>query len=97
MSAGLHLVAWLPPGLDEATVVDAAAGAGVGIEGVTPYRISHPGPGGLVFGYATVNEHAIAEGVDILAASSPGCERGPALLTAPGGPGAGPTAAARPR
>ena len=67
VSAGLHLVTWLPPGLDEATVVDAAARAGVGIEGVTPYRISHPGPGGLIFGYATVSEQAIAEGVDILA------------------------------
>jgi GntR family transcriptional regulator/MocR family aminotransferase len=39
----------------------------VGLEGVTPYRISQPGPGGLIFGYATVNEQAIAEGVDILA------------------------------
>jgi GntR family transcriptional regulator/MocR family aminotransferase len=67
VSAGLHLVTWLPPHLDEATVVDAAACAGVGIEGVRPYRISHPGPGGLIFGYATVNEQAIAEGIDILA------------------------------
>jgi GntR family transcriptional regulator / MocR family aminotransferase len=67
ISAGLHLVTWLPPDLDEAAVVGAAARAGVGIEGVTPYRISHPGPGGLIFGYATVNEHAITEGVDILA------------------------------
>jgi GntR family transcriptional regulator / MocR family aminotransferase len=67
VSAGLHLVTWLPPQLDEAAVVTAAACAGVGIEGVTPYRISHPGPGGLIFGYATVNEQAIAEGVDILA------------------------------
>ena len=67
VSAGLHLVTWLPPGLDEATVVEAAARAGVGIEDVTPYRISYPGPGGLIFGYATVNEQAIAEGVDILA------------------------------
>ena len=67
VSAGLHLVTWLPPGLDEATVVDAAAGSGVGIEGVTPYRISHPGPGGLIFGYATVSEAAIVEGIDILA------------------------------
>ena len=67
VSAGLHLVTWLPPHLDEATVVDAAARAGVGIEGITPYRISHPGPGGLIFGYATVNEQAIAEGVGILA------------------------------
>ena len=67
VSAGLHLVTWLPPHLDEAAVVEAAARAGVGIEGVTPYRISHPGPGGLIFGYATINEQAIAEGVDILA------------------------------
>jgi GntR family transcriptional regulator/MocR family aminotransferase len=67
VSAGLHLVTWLPPHLDEAAVVDAAACAGIGIEGVTPYRISHPGPGGLIFGYATVNEQAIAEGVGILA------------------------------
>jgi GntR family transcriptional regulator/MocR family aminotransferase len=67
VSAGLHLVTWLPPHLDEATVVETAARAGVGIEGVSPYRISHPGPGGLIFGYATVNEQAIAEGVDILA------------------------------
>ena len=67
VSAGLHLVTWLPPDLDEATVVGAAARAGVGIEGVTPYRISHPGPGGLIFGFATVNEQAIAAGVDILA------------------------------
>jgi GntR family transcriptional regulator / MocR family aminotransferase len=67
VSAGLHLVTWLPPHVDEATVVKTAARAGVGIEGVTPYRITHPGPGGLIFGYATVNEQAIAEGVDILA------------------------------
>jgi GntR family transcriptional regulator / MocR family aminotransferase len=67
ISAGLHLVTWLPPHFDEATVVAAAARAGVGIEGVTPYRISHPGPAGLIFGYATVNEQAITEGIDILA------------------------------
>ena len=67
VSAGLHLVTWLPPHLDEATVVDAAARAGVGLEGVTPYRISNPGPGGLIFGYATASEQAIAEGVAILA------------------------------
>ena len=48
-------------------MVDAAAHAGVGIDGVTPYRIGNPGPGGLIFGYAAVNEQTIAEGVDILA------------------------------
>ena len=67
VSAGLHLVTWLPPHLDEATIVEAALHAGVGIDAVGPYRIANPGPGGLIFGYATASEQAIAEGVDILA------------------------------
>ena len=67
VSAGLHLVTWLPPDLDEATVVGAARRAGVGIDAVGPYRIGHPGPAGLIFGYATVSEQAIAEGVARLA------------------------------
>jgi GntR family transcriptional regulator/MocR family aminotransferase len=67
VSAGLHLVTWLPPGLDEATVVGAARQAGVALDAVGPYRISNPGPDGLIFGYATVNERAIAEGVARLA------------------------------
>jgi hypothetical protein len=66
LSAWVRLVTWLPPYLDEATVAGAAARAIVGIERVTPYRISPPVPGGLIFGYATVNEQAIAEGADIL-------------------------------
>jgi GntR family transcriptional regulator / MocR family aminotransferase len=66
-SAGLHLVTWLPPHLDEAAVVGAARRAGVGLDAVGPYRITHPGPGGLIFGYATVSERAIAEGVARLA------------------------------
>ncbi len=67
ISAGLHLVTWLPPDLDEATVVDAAYRAGVGVDGVGRYRITSTGPGGLIFGFATVNEQAIAEGIGILA------------------------------
>jgi GntR family transcriptional regulator/MocR family aminotransferase len=67
ISAGLHLVALLPPSLDEAAVVDAAHRNGVSIDGLGAYRIAHPGQGGLIFGFATVNEQAIAEGVDIIA------------------------------
>jgi GntR family transcriptional regulator / MocR family aminotransferase len=67
VSAGLHLVTWLPPHLDEAAVVGAARRAGVGLGAVGPYRITNPGPGGLIFGYATVNEQAIAEGIARLA------------------------------
>jgi GntR family transcriptional regulator/MocR family aminotransferase len=67
VSAGLHLVAWLPPHLDEAAVVGAARRAGVGLDAVGPYRIANPGPGGLIFGYATVSERAIGEGIARLA------------------------------
>jgi GntR family transcriptional regulator / MocR family aminotransferase len=67
VSAGLHLVTWLPPDLNEAAVVGAARRAGVGLDAVGPYRITNPGPGGLIFGYATVNEQAIAEGIARLA------------------------------
>jgi GntR family transcriptional regulator / MocR family aminotransferase len=67
VSAGLHLVTWLPPHLSEAAVVDAARRAGVGLEAVGPYRITNPGPGGLIFGYATVSERSIVEGVARLA------------------------------
>jgi hypothetical protein len=35
--------------------------AGVGIDAVGSYRITNPGPGGLIFGYATASEQAIAE------------------------------------
>jgi GntR family transcriptional regulator/MocR family aminotransferase len=67
ISAGTHLVTWLPPHLDETAVVAAAREAGVGIAAVGPYRITHPGPGGLIFGYATASEAAIAEGIATLA------------------------------
>jgi GntR family transcriptional regulator/MocR family aminotransferase len=66
ISAGFHLISWLPPGLDEDTVIAAAARAGVGVYGVAPYRLT-PGPGGLLFGYAGLNEQAITEGVTLLA------------------------------
>jgi DNA-binding transcriptional MocR family regulator len=45
----------------------AAAQRGVGVDGVAPYRLTSTGPAGLIFGFATVNETAITEGVAILA------------------------------
>jgi GntR family transcriptional regulator/MocR family aminotransferase len=67
IAAGQHLVTWLAPDLDEAAVVEAAARRGVGVYGVAPYRIDSQGPGGLIFGYATLDERLIEEGVEILA------------------------------
>jgi GntR family transcriptional regulator/MocR family aminotransferase len=67
VAAGLQLVTWLPGDLDEAALVDAAARRGLGVYGIAPYRISSDGDGGLIFGYATLDERAIVEGVDMLA------------------------------
>jgi GntR family transcriptional regulator/MocR family aminotransferase len=67
VSAGLHLVTWLPSDLDETTVVDAATRRGLGVYGLSPYRISSEGDGGLIFGYATLSERTITEGIGILA------------------------------
>ncbi len=67
VSAGFHLVTWLPPDLVESTVVAAAARRGVGVYGITPFRGRHPGAQGLIFGYAGLDEPTIAAGVEILA------------------------------
>jgi GntR family transcriptional regulator/MocR family aminotransferase len=68
IAAGLHLVTWLPADLPEAAVVAAAARRGLGVYGLEPYRMS-PGASGLLFGYATLSERAISEGIAILAAA----------------------------
>jgi GntR family transcriptional regulator/MocR family aminotransferase len=67
VAAGQHVVAWLPPDLDEAAVVAAAARRGLGVYGVAQYRLCTSGPGGLIFGYATLTERSITEGMAILA------------------------------
>jgi GntR family transcriptional regulator / MocR family aminotransferase len=67
IAAGLHLVAWLPQDLEEATVIAAAAREGVAVAGVTPYRLSPAPRGGLIFGYSNLNERAIADGITRLA------------------------------
>jgi GntR family transcriptional regulator/MocR family aminotransferase len=35
--------------------------------GLAPYRVDHPGRPGLIFGYATLAERTITDGIDILA------------------------------
>jgi GntR family transcriptional regulator/MocR family aminotransferase len=67
VAAGLHLVAHLPPGLDEPALIAAVARRGVAVHGLAPYRLSHPGRPGLVLGYATLDEQAVERGVGLLA------------------------------
>ena len=67
IAAGLHLVAWLPAGLDETAVVTAAAGRGVTVAGLAPYRLAPSAQGGLIFGYSDLTETTIRRGVERLA------------------------------
>ena len=67
-SAGLHVFAWLPAGIDEAAVVRRAAAAGVGVYPLSRYGYARAdGTGGLIFGYGAVNEREIVEGVKLVA------------------------------
>jgi GntR family transcriptional regulator / MocR family aminotransferase len=67
-SAGLHVVAWLPAGVDEGTLVREAQRFDVGVDPVSRYYIAHrPSRSGLLFGYADLSEPAIEEGVRRLA------------------------------
>ncbi len=67
-SAGLHVIAWLPAGVDEAAVVERSAVAGVRLYGLRQYHSAGPAaPGGLLFGYGTATESEIEEGVRLVA------------------------------
>jgi GntR family transcriptional regulator/MocR family aminotransferase len=67
VAAGLHLVGYLPSDLDEGSVIDAAARRGIAVYGLSQYSVSGHGRQGLIFGYATLPERTIVEGVEILA------------------------------
>ena len=62
-SAGLHVLAWLPEGADEAAIVERAARRDVAIDGLAPMRVRVEAPPGLILGYARPSEREIAEGV----------------------------------
>jgi GntR family transcriptional regulator/MocR family aminotransferase len=66
-SAGLHLLAWLPPGVDDIALVARAAEVGIGlIPASTAWCGAAPRPG-LVLGYAAIDERRIDAGVERLA------------------------------
>ncbi|MQA09015.1 MAG: aminotransferase class I/II-fold pyridoxal phosphate-dependent enzyme [Pseudonocardiaceae bacterium] len=67
IAAGLHLVTWLPSDVDESAVVTAAAARGVAVHGVNPYRLSGSCLGGLIFGYSSLSERSIVDGVALIA------------------------------
>ncbi|MDX2968733.1 MocR-like pyridoxine biosynthesis transcription factor PdxR [Kribbella solani] len=69
VSAGLHVLTWLPDDLDEQAVQSAALERGLGVYGLAPYWDGGSGPAGLVFGYGSVSRKDVVEGIDLLAAA----------------------------
>ncbi|WP_233262291.1 PLP-dependent aminotransferase family protein [Vitiosangium sp. GDMCC 1.1324] len=60
---GLHLLGWLPPGVDDRTASERAAAAGVLTHPLSGMRSQPSARGALVLGYAAVPEREISEGV----------------------------------
>jgi GntR family transcriptional regulator/MocR family aminotransferase len=69
-AAGLHLIAWLPEGADEAEISDAAARRGVAIQTLHDFcSVTAPAPPAILLGYGLIAEPAIPRAVQELAAA----------------------------
>lgn len=66
-SAGLHLLTWLPTERSEEALVQSAAIAGIGLDGVGLGRFAPNRRGGLIFGYGSIEESAIEAGIERIA------------------------------
>jgi len=60
---GMHLVAWLPDGLDDQSASMAAAADGVEAPALSNYRIERCDRGGLLLGYAAFEPREIRDGI----------------------------------
>jgi GntR family transcriptional regulator / MocR family aminotransferase len=67
VSAGLHVMTWLPPDLSEDALREAALQRGLGVYGLAPYWVDGEGPAGLVFGYGSLSQKEVVEGIELLA------------------------------
>jgi GntR family transcriptional regulator/MocR family aminotransferase len=69
VEAGLHVMLYLAPGLDEKTVVRNAAAAGVGVYPGAPYHLEQPSPPSILLGFSGLSQAEIKEGVARLSAA----------------------------
>ncbi|VWC01377.1 DNA-binding protein [Burkholderia pseudomultivorans] len=67
-SAGIHLVAHLRPGLDEAALVRAARAHDIGLYGTAAFHVGVPVRAGLLFGYGGIDALRIDAALATLAA-----------------------------
>ncbi|HKG90944.1 MAG TPA: PLP-dependent aminotransferase family protein, partial [Gemmatimonadaceae bacterium] len=71
-AAGMHLVAWLPPGADDRAASRAALDAGVEAPPLSIYCRERPRPSALLLGYAATPAEEIPRAVERLAAALEG-------------------------
>lgn len=64
--AGMHLVALLPPGIDDVAVAVGCAQLGIAAMPLSCCYLRPPRRGGLVLGYGGANSHQIREGIKSL-------------------------------
>ena len=60
---GAHIVVWPRHQVAEQAVIQRAASRGVGIYGLSPYRLKRPSRAGFILGYARMREAEIREGI----------------------------------
>jgi GntR family transcriptional regulator/MocR family aminotransferase len=70
IDAGLHVLLELPPGIAEAKVVEAAAAAGVKVQGLVDFTRAQPGPSALVLGYGLPSIRELREAVAVIAGAA---------------------------
>jgi len=64
--AGMHLVGWLPQGVDDVEVSKKAAERGLHLSPLSAYYYEKPPRGGLILGYTAFDERQIRDGVKII-------------------------------
>ena len=67
IAAGLHVLAILPPGVDESRVLEAARVRGLGLYGLSEHAVRPQSEQALLLGYAVSREPAIRVAVRNLA------------------------------
>jgi GntR family transcriptional regulator/MocR family aminotransferase len=86
--AGLHVMVYLPTGVDERALAAACAAAGVGVYPGGPYHLGRPPGPSILLGYSGLSEAAIREGIARLAeavrAAAAGHQAEPAAEDRPG-------------
>jgi GntR family transcriptional regulator/MocR family aminotransferase len=71
VAAGLHVMLFAEPGLDEARLVREATARGVRVYAGAPYHLEQPAPPSILLGFSGLDEAEIVEGVRRLAEAWP--------------------------